>query len=261
MAARSVAPGPSRPVTRCGASPARRRRAAVRRRGRAEEVLVDLDVDVEVPVRAARRSVRRPRPAAATRARGSPARRRRRDAGLDDARRPGRHGARSGSRGSGSTWYGKKNVASMSSMNTGRLPSIIRTFVHSSPASLGGRQRRTGPPAAAARCEAWMTTFRITGRSRARRRRRHRPDGHPPDGPPGERRGPRSGVVEVDDQADPAAGDPDADAAPVVVGVHEVPVVAAVVRLLALEVQVRAEDRVERVARPAAEVLGPAVAV
>ena len=69
-----------------------------------------------------------------------------------------------------------------------------------------------------------------------------------------------SGVVEVDHQPDAAVRDPDADPDPVVGGVHQVPVVAAVVGLLALEVQVRAEDGAVRVARPAAEVLAPAVA-
>src|SRR5947209_5578241 len=56
-------------------------------------------------------------------------------------------------------------------------------------------------------------------------------------------------VVEVDDEADAAARDPDADAHPVVGAVHQVHVVAAVVGLLALEVEVRAEDRRVRVAR------------
>ena len=52
----------------------------------------------------------------------------------------------------------------------------------------------------------------------------------------------RSGVVEVDHQADPTAGDPDADPDVAVGRVHHVPVVATVVRLLALEDEVRGED-------------------
>ena len=52
----------------------------------------------------------------------------------------------------------------------------------------------------------------------------------------------RLGVVEVDHQADPSARDPDADPDPVVGRVHQVHVMAAVVRLLALEEEVGGED-------------------
>src|SRR5947207_817568 len=67
-------------------------------------------------------------------------------------------------------------------------------------------------------------------------------------------------VVEVDDEPDSTAGDPDPDPDPVVGGIHQVDVVTAAVRLLALEVEMRSEHRGVRVARPAAEVLRPDVA-
>ena len=70
----------------------------------------------------------------------------------------------------------------------------------------------------------------------------------------------RSGGVEVDHQADAAAGHPDADAGLLVPGVHEVPIVTAVVRPLALEVQVGTENGRVRIAETAAEVLAPAIA-
>ena len=69
-----------------------------------------------------------------------------------------------------------------------------------------------------------------------------------------------SGVVEVDHEADAAAGHPDADPDPVVRGVHQVDVVAAAVRLLALEEEMRGEHGGAGAARPAADVLRPAVA-
>ena len=59
------------------------------------------------------------------------------------------------------TWYGQKNVDSIWSMNTGRLPSIMRRLVHSSPASSAdGSSNRS----AISGCSfaAWMMTFRIT---------------------------------------------------------------------------------------------------
>src|SRR6188768_3140764 len=67
-------------------------------------------------------------------------------------------------------------------------------------------------------------------------------------------------VVEVDDEPDPAARHPYADPDAVVLRVHQVHVVAAVVRPLALEEQVRPKNRAVRVARAAAEVLSPDVA-
>ena len=58
-------------------------------------------------------------------------------------------------------WYGKKNVEPMASMNTGRLPSIDRTLVHTSPASsaLGSSYK-----SAMSGCslDTWMQTLRIT---------------------------------------------------------------------------------------------------
>ena len=61
------------------------------------------------------------------------------------------------------TWYGKKNVDSIWSMKMGRLPSIIRRFVHSRPASSadGSSNRSTSSGCSFA---AWMTTFRIMPR-------------------------------------------------------------------------------------------------
>src|SRR5437773_8392035 len=100
-----------------------------------------------------------------------------------------------------------------------------------------------------------MTTLRITRPSSRRVRdaslarwSRSRLDRRP--------RGPvaSAGVVEVDDEADPTARHPDPDPYPVVQRVHQVHVVAAAVRLLALEEQVRPEDGAVGVARPAAEV-------
>src|SRR5204863_2537319 len=85
---------------------------------------------------------------------------------------------------------------------------------------------------------------------------------HPPDGPIDGMAGSAWSLrrVEVDHQPDATAGHPHPDADLVEPRVHEVAVVAAVVGALALEVQVRAEDRAVRVARAAAEVLAPAVA-
>src|SRR5258705_1035462 len=70
----------------------------------------------------------------------------------------------------------------------------------------------------------------------------------------------RSGVVEVDHEADPARVHPDADPDAIVGAVHQVDVVAARVRLLALEEEVRTEHGGIRVARSTAEVLRPPVA-
>ena len=58
-------------------------------------------------------------------------------------------------------WYGKKKVAVLLSMKTGRLPSSDRTLVHSRPASLAlGRSNRS----ASSGCSLarWMQTSRIT---------------------------------------------------------------------------------------------------
>ena len=145
-------------------------------------------------------------------------------------------------------------------MKIGFLPSSIRTFVQTRLTSAGvGISYRS----ASSGCSLvmWMTTLRITaGSSRCRPARRLRPDGpgSAAHGPGADRVLAR--VVEVDDQADAPAGHPDADPDPVVRRVHQVHVVAAAVRLLALEEEVRAEDRRVRVAGAAAEVLGPAVA-
>ena len=59
------------------------------------------------------------------------------------------------------TWYGKKNVEAMASMNTGRLPSIERRLVHRSPASsaLGSSYRSHMSGCSLA---VWMQTLRIT---------------------------------------------------------------------------------------------------
>src|SRR5829696_2263917 len=149
-------------------------------------------------------------------------------------------------------WYGKKNVEVTWSMNTGRLPSSERTLVHTRPASaavgMANRSHSSGCSLA-----TWMQTLRITGawsRTGA--------------GPSPARRsrwgGRASGVVEVDDEPDPAPGHPDADAGTVVGRVHEVPVVAAVVRLLGLEEQVRAQDGGRCPAGATADVLRPPVA-
>ena len=71
---------------------------------------------------------------------------------------------------------------------------------------------------------------------------------HRPDGPTRASANDASAGVEVDHQPDATAGHPDADADLPERRVHEVPVVAAVVRPLALEEQVRAEHGGERVA-------------
>src|SRR5258706_14827468 len=67
-------------------------------------------------------------------------------------------------------------------------------------------------------------------------------------------------LIEVDDEPDPAARDPHADSDAVVLGVHQVDVMAAAVRLLALEEEMRAEDGGRWIAGATAEVLGPDVA-
>ena len=58
-------------------------------------------------------------------------------------------------------WYGKKNVDAVWSMNTGRLPSSMRTFVHTRPASACvGRSNRSHSSGCS--FSTWMHTFRIT---------------------------------------------------------------------------------------------------
>src|SRR3989337_1820920 len=123
-------------------------------------------------------------------------------------------------------------VESMASMNDGRWPPVARRFEHTSTVSPGSgtasRSTRRG-------CSPVMCTTapRIMAALR---------------------------VVEFGHETDASAGDPDADADDREAGVLDVPPVAAVGRHLALEEEVRAEHRTVRVARAAAEVLGPAVA-
>src|SRR6478609_8856934 len=93
----------------------------------------------------------------------------------------------------------------------------------------------------------WSTTFWITAPSWAEGR------------PLVSRTLVRSGVVEVDDEADAPAGHPHADPDAVVLRVHQVHVVAAIGRLLVLEEEVRAEDRRPGATGAAADVLGPGV--
>src|SRR5829696_4127490 len=141
----------------------------------------------------------------------------------------------------------------MWSMKTGRLPSIERTFVHTRPASLAfGSSNRSASRGCS--LDTWMQTFRITSacwltrRAPSPARWSHR------------RRGTaRSAAVEVDDEPNPAAGDPHADPDLPERRVHQVAVVAAVVRAFALEEQVAAQHGAVRVAGPAADVLGPVV--
>src|SRR5918993_502402 len=143
--------------------------------------------------------------------------------------------------------YGKKKIDLISSTKTGRLPFIIRRLVQRNPTSPGdgvsNRSARSG-------CSLfrWRMTLRITlGWSSG-----PAPAVTPPMV--------RSGVVEVDHQPDAATRDPDPDADLRVLGAHHVHVVAAVVRLLALEEQVRAKDGRFGAARPAADVLCPPIA-
>src|SRR6476659_2531122 len=68
-------------------------------------------------------------------------------------------------------------------------------------------------------------------------------------------------VVEVDDEADAPVRHPYADADPVVHRVHQVHVVPAAVGAFALEEAMATEHRAVGIARAAAEVLAPAVAV
>src|SRR4051812_27701088 len=98
----------------------------------------------------------------------------------------------------------------------------------------------------------WMTAFRITGRCSPRAAA-----GGPDPMVPAS----RLRVVEVDHEADAAARHPHADPHPVVRRVHEVHVVAAVVRALVLEEEVRAQHGAVRVPAATTEVLGPAIAV
>ena len=142
--------------------------------------------------------------------------------------------------------YGKKKTEAIASTKTGRLPFIIRRFVQRRPTSLfpGSSNRSASSGCSLLR---WRIALRITDASCARAV----PSGEGPDGP-------GLGVVEVDDEADPPRRHPHADAHAVVLAVHHVDVVAAVVRLLALEVAVAAQDGAVRVARTAAEVLRPA---
>ena len=147
--------------------------------------------------------------------------------------------------------YGKKNTEAESSTKTGRFMFSVRRLVQRSPTSPGpGASNRS----ASIGCSfmMWSTAFRITAMRWLGARVQTA------DVQPG--RSVRSGVVEVDHQADLAARDPDPDPDPVVGRVHQVDVVATGVRPLALEEQVRAEDRGARTPRPAADVLGPAIA-
>ena len=116
--------------------------------------------------------------------------------------------------------YGKKKIEATSSTKTGRLPFIWRRFVQRTPTSPGvGRLEQVG--------EQRLLVVEVQDDvpdhdlmvARAGR----------PVSPPKV----RSGVVEVDHEADPPAGDPDADPDPVVRRVHQVDVVAAAGRLLA----------------------------
>src|SRR5688500_11188588 len=104
----------------------------------------------------------------------------------------------------------------MASMNTGRLPSRVRMFVQRTPRStdVGSSNRSTTTGCSLLR---WSTTLRITGPWWA------------PAPPSGGTRWSRLGVVEVDDQAHPPGGHPDADTGAIVLAVHHVHVVAAVV--------------------------------
>ena len=92
--------------------------------------------------------------------------------------------------------YGKKKIEAMSSMKTGRLPFIMRRFVQRRPTSpgAGGSNRSASSGCSLVEVE---DALRITGRwwpgASARL---------------SARRWSRSGVVEVDHQADPAAGRP-----------------------------------------------------
>ena len=152
----------------------------------AQEVLVDLEVGLDlggrrlVPAAPRRRRPRpRPRPAGPSWRRS----RRWRAGGISTNR----------------MWrYGKKKIDLMSSTKTGRLPFIIRRFVQRRPTSPGegGSYRSASSGCSLLRCRM---TLRITSRS----------------SPPGDALvSPtmvRSGVVEVDHQADPPARDPDAD--------------------------------------------------
>ena len=74
-------------------------------------------------------------------------------------------------------WYGKKNVEPIWSMNTGRFPSIMRTFVHTSPASLGGRQVEQVAQQRLLVRDMDARHFGSRAHARAGRAARHRPDG------------------------------------------------------------------------------------
>src|SRR3954449_696901 len=121
-------------------------------------------------------------------------------------------------------------------MKTGRVPFIVRRFVQTKATSVGPGSASTS---ASSGCSfiRWITTFRITAPPLLSTR-----------------------VVEVDRQPNATRGNPDTQPDAVVLRVHEVHVVAAAVRPLGLEEQVRAQDRLEWIARAAAEVLGPDVA-
>ena len=132
-------------------------------------------------------------------------------------------------------------------MKTGRLPSIVRRFVQSRPTSpaLGHLEQVGEQRLLVVEVEDGVADHvRIVARAVA-----VRSDPMVP-----------LGVVEVDDER---TRPPDTQT-PIptrsYLRVHQVHVVAAVVRLLALEEEVRAEDGAVRVAGAAAEVLGPDVA-
>src|SRR2546423_11583919 len=116
-------------------------------------------------------------------------------------------------------------------MKTGRVPFIVRRFVQTNATSVGPGSASTS---ASSGCSfiRWITTFRITAPPLLSAR-----------------------VVEVDRQPNAAGGNPDTQPHAVVLGVHQVHVVSAAVGPLGLEEQVRAQDRLDRVAGAAAQVL------
>src|SRR4051794_5375523 len=141
---------------------------------------------------------------------------------------------------------GKKKMDFTSSTKTGRLPLSCRRFVQRRPTSPGegGSYRSASSGCSLLMCRI---AFRITPSTVACA---HRPVECPMV---------RSGVVEVDHQPDAATGHPDTDPDPVVLGVHQVDVVAAAIRSLALVEEMRCEHRRTGGTAPAADVLGPGV--
>src|SRR4051812_18464799 len=135
----------------------------------------------------------------------------------------------------------------MSSTKTGRLPFIARRFVQRSPRSCAsGRSNRSASIGCSLfRCRM---ALRITAPSSAGGSVLTRDPMVPA-------RGLR--VVEVDDDSDPALRHPDAHPGAVVLGIHHVDPVAAVARLLVLEVALHGDHPGVRVARGTTDVLGP----